>query len=83
MPAKAFFASYIVRIYRFNKNKPGSLVGVVEEAGTKLKKAFTNYDELWDIIISSKSIPVQKTKSDLPALRGAKRKEVKKEGRFE
>lgn len=82
MLAKAFFASYIVRIYRFNKNKPGSLVGVVEEAGTKLKKAFTNYDELWNILIAPKNI-IQKRKSDLPALRGAKRKEVKKEGRFE
>jgi hypothetical protein len=31
-------------------------VGVVEEVGVKGKKAFTNYDELWDILISSKSM---------------------------
>jgi len=30
-------------------------VGVVEEVGLKGKKAFTNYDELWEILISSKS----------------------------
>lgn len=48
--------SYIVRIYRFKKNDPRSLVGVVEEAGVKGKRAFTNYDELWEILISSKNI---------------------------
>jgi len=48
--------TYIVRIYRFKKDNPRSLVGVVEEVGVKGKKAFTNYDELWDILISSKSI---------------------------
>lgn len=62
MLGKAFFAHYIVRIYRFNKNKPGGLVGVVEEVGTRFKKAFTNYDELWDILIASKSA-IQKRKS--------------------
>jgi hypothetical protein len=31
-------------------------VGIVEEIGIKGKKTFTNYDELWDILISSKSI---------------------------
>jgi hypothetical protein len=29
---------------------------MVEEVGVKGKKAFTNYDELWDILISSKSM---------------------------
>jgi hypothetical protein len=43
-------------------------MGVVEEVGAKGKKAFTNYDELWDILNSSKSIS-QKQKQ--------KRKEVK------
>jgi hypothetical protein len=28
----------------------------VEEVGKKGKKAFTNYDELWEILISSKGI---------------------------
>jgi hypothetical protein len=56
LPAQVILANYIVRIYRFNKNKPGHLVGVVEEVGLKGKKAFTNYDELWEILICSKKV---------------------------
>jgi len=67
LPEKLLVANHIVRIYRFEKDKPKSLVGVVEEVGVEGKKAFTNYDELWDILISSKSIS-QKQKQ--------KRKEV-------
>jgi len=55
LPHKAFFNSYIVRIYRFKKNYPRSLVGVIEEAGAKVKKSFTNYDELWEILSTPKS----------------------------
>jgi len=62
-----FSFDYIVRIYRFDKKNPHHLVGVVEEIGVKGKKAFTNYDELWEIVISSKRIS-QKQKQ--------KRKEV-------
>jgi hypothetical protein len=47
---KSFSANYVVRIYRFKENNPRSLVGVVEEVGIKGKKAFTNYDELWEIL---------------------------------
>jgi len=54
LPAKVVLANYIVRIYRLDKKNPRHLVGVVEEVGVKGKKAFTNYDELWDIIISSR-----------------------------
>ena len=39
--------SYIVRIYRREK---GGFLGVVEESGAKLKRAFTSYDELWEIL---------------------------------
>jgi len=60
LPAKFIFANYIVRVYRFEKNKPGGLVGVVEEAGIKGKKAFTNLSELWDILSSSKGVKNQK-----------------------
>lgn len=60
--------TYIVRIYRLDKKNPRHLVGVVEEVGVKEKKAFTNYDELWDILISSRII-IQKQKQ--------KRKEVR------
>jgi hypothetical protein len=55
LPAKVVLANYIVRIYRLDKKSPRHLVGVVEEVGVKGKKAFTNYDELWEILISSKS----------------------------
>jgi hypothetical protein len=41
---------YILSIYRGEKDKPRSLVGVVEEVGFKDRKAFTNLDELWEII---------------------------------
>ena len=67
MSTPVFSFDYIVRIYRFDKKNPHHLVGVVEEIGVKGKKAFTNYDELWEIVISSKRIS-QKQKQ--------KRKEV-------
>ncbi len=54
LPAKSFFTSYLIRIYRFERDKPWSLVGLVEETGIKGKKAFTNYDELWDILNNPK-----------------------------
>ncbi len=41
---------YIVRIYRFEKDKPKSIVGTVEEVGIEGKSAFTNLDELWKIL---------------------------------
>jgi len=40
----------IIRIYRFKEDNPRHLLGVVEEVGVKGKKAFTNYDELWEIL---------------------------------
>jgi hypothetical protein len=49
-------ATYIVRLYRFKKNRPRSLMGVVEEVGIKGRKAFSNYDDLWDILNASKSV---------------------------
>ena len=69
MSAKVVLANYIVRIYRLDKKNPRHLVGVVEEVGVKGKKAFTNYDELWDILLSSKSVRQKENQ---------KRKEVKK-----
>ncbi|MDH4232601.1 MAG: hypothetical protein OEW04_11315 [Nitrospirota bacterium] len=42
--------SYIVRIYRGNKDKPHSVFGIVEEVGAEDKKAFTSYEELWEIM---------------------------------
>jgi hypothetical protein len=42
--------NYIVRIYRYKKNNPVSIVGVVEEPQRKGKMAFTNLNELWEIL---------------------------------
>jgi len=44
----------------------------VEEVGGRGKKAFTNYDELWEILSSSRSI-MQKRKSAFPARREDKK----------
>lgn len=55
-------AHYIVRIYHLDKKNRRHVVGVVEEVGVKERKAFTHYDELWDILIASKST-IQKRKS--------------------
>ena len=49
-------ATYIVRIYRSKKGKPRGIVGVVEQIGVKGRRAFTDCDELWEIIGSSKKI---------------------------
>jgi len=73
LPAKVILANYVVRIYRLDRKKPRHIVGFVEEVGIKGKKAFINYDELWDILISSKSL-MQKRKSGFP-VRGEGKKE--------
>jgi len=52
--------------------KTRRIVGFVEEAGGKGKKAFANFDELWDILISSKSL-AQKGKSGSPVRRDGKK----------
>jgi len=45
---------YIVRIYRHEKDRPRSIVGIVEEVGAEGKRAFTNLDELWEILNPSR-----------------------------
>lgn len=42
--------NYIVRIYRHEKGKPQRLMGIVEQVGEEGKRAFTQYDELWEIL---------------------------------
>jgi hypothetical protein len=64
LATSVFSIDYIVRIYRLDKKNPRHLVGIVEEIGTKGKKTFTNYDELWDILISSKSITLKQKKRE-------------------
>ena len=45
---------YIVRIYRHEKDRPRTIVGIVEEVGAEGKRAFTNLDELWEILNRSR-----------------------------
>jgi hypothetical protein len=52
--AGASLSNYIVRIYRCKRDNPHKLVGVVEEVGIKGNKAFTNFDELWEILNTQK-----------------------------
>jgi hypothetical protein len=42
--------NYIIRIYQRKEDDPYAYVGVVEEAGLKGKKAFTNVEELYEIL---------------------------------
>jgi hypothetical protein len=42
--------SYIIRIYRSEDNNPRNILGVVEEVGAEEKRAFTNIEELWNIL---------------------------------
>ena len=56
--------NYIVRIYRFEKDNPRHLVGIVEsvEGEKRGKRAFTNLDDLWEILnsrMSEAAIPEQ------------------------
>lgn len=51
---RTILENYVLRIYRREKNDPRILVGVVEEVGVDGNKAFSNLDELWFILNSSK-----------------------------
>ena len=42
--------SYVVRIYRRAGRKPRILIGTVEAAGTRRKVAFSNIEDLWEIL---------------------------------
>jgi hypothetical protein len=46
---------YILRIQRRGDNDPRRLVGVAEEVGVEGNKAFSNLDELWSILNSSRA----------------------------
>ena len=52
---------YVLRIYRRDRNNPRMLVGVVEEVGVEENRVFSNLDELWSILNSSKA-KAEKTK---------------------
>lgn len=55
-----YLNTYIVRVYRRRNGIPHGLVGVVEEVGKKEKRAFSNLDDLWDILKCQKEGSVQK-----------------------
>jgi hypothetical protein len=44
--------SYVVRIYRRSGRRPRVLVGTVEMPGAEGKLAFSNAEELWEILES-------------------------------
>jgi predicted transcriptional regulator YdeE len=46
--------SYIVRIYRYERDNPDMLVGLVEEVGIDRQRRFTNIEELWRILNSAR-----------------------------
>lgn len=49
--------TYIVRVYKFKKNQPRNLVGLVEKVGAKGRRGFTNLEELYEILNSPLSPP--------------------------
>ncbi len=54
--------NYIIRIYRFEKDNPRGLVGIVEsvEDEKKGKRVFTTLDDLWEILNSQRQISKSK-----------------------
>jgi hypothetical protein len=56
--------SYIVRVYRHEKDKPNKLMGIVEKVGEEGKKAFTHVDELWEILNVPRRLPKQLRKQE-------------------
>ena len=47
--------SYVVRIYRRGDKKSRILIGTVEVAGAEKKMAFSNIEELWEVLRRRKS----------------------------
>ena len=48
--------SYVVRIYRRDGKKSRILIGTVEAAGSGRKMAFSNIEELWEILQRRKGL---------------------------
>ena len=44
---------FIIRIYRFEKDNPRGIVGLIEKVGKKERIGFTSIDELWQFLNSS------------------------------
>jgi predicted transcriptional regulator YdeE len=54
--------SFIVRIYRYEENKPHKVVGTVEHVGSEDKQGFTRIDELWEILNAIGQMPKKNQK---------------------
>jgi hypothetical protein len=54
--------SYIVRVYRQEKKNHRMLVGTVEKVGRRGRAAFTNMNELWEIVDKGADGRVKKRK---------------------
>ncbi|MBW1858014.1 MAG: hypothetical protein JRI42_07070 [Deltaproteobacteria bacterium] len=46
--------SYLIRIYRRDKENPEAIVGIIEEIGADRKEPFKNISELCDIIVQQR-----------------------------
>ncbi len=73
--------NYIIRIYREGRDIE-NLVGIVEEIGVNGKKAFTHFDELCEILNSTKDSQKRKKKSGKTGRREKAGKEVVRKSSF-
>ncbi len=55
--------SYVIRIYRREKNDPHQMVGQVEIIGRDEEKAFASIEELWGILGAAKKIKRKRRRS--------------------
>ena len=71
MENKDLMKTYIIRIYRHNIADSRFIVGTVEKVGVHGKMAFSNRDELWEIMNSGSKKPGKqdKQKNRLPAIK--------------
>ncbi len=60
-PCMETIETYIIRVYRRNRDDPRKIAGLVETVGKNEKKAFSNREELWDILEHEEN----RTKKDL------------------
>ena len=47
---KEVVKSYIIRIYRYQPERPRKVVGIIEKPESREKQTFTNVNELWAIL---------------------------------
>jgi PilZ domain len=78
--------TYVVRIYRYEKKRPRSIVGIVEEVGGgKKREAFTSYDELWSVLKSTRNKTREPKKSEASPINSdnvERRNDVRSEARI-